>query len=105
MAKRITIQRLTTAFIVGLVIFTVTLAIASAGFGRGADAQEQKPDPAQIARGAKAWGEQCGRCHNMRGPEEFTDDIWDVSVNHMRIRANLTGQMAEDIKAFLKSSN
>lgn len=60
---------------------------------------------AQVAKGAKAWADHCGRCHNIRGPEEFTDDIWDVSVNHMRVRANLPAEVIPDIKAFLKSGN
>lgn len=60
---------------------------------------------AQSARGAMAWSEQCGRCHNIRSPNEFTDDIWDVSVNHMHIRANIPADVIGDIKAFLKSNN
>lgn len=64
-----------------------------------------KPDPAQLARGAKAWAANCGRCHNIRAPNELTDEEWDVSVTHMRVRANIPGNVAEDIKAFLKASN
>ncbi len=68
-------------------------------------AQEKKPDPLQIARGAKAWAENCGRCHNIRSPSEVGDKEWHVSVAHMRVRANLPGNVARDIKAFLQSSN
>lgn len=68
-------------------------------------AEKAKPDPMQIARGAKAWSENCGRCHNLRDPKEYSDKSWDVIVNHMRIIAPLPGQIARDIKAFLKSSN
>ncbi len=64
-----------------------------------------QPDPLQVARGAKAWAENCGRCHNIRDPKEFNDEIWEVSVTHMRVRANLPGKKIEDIKAFLKASN
>ncbi len=73
--------------------------------GGSAKAQTKKPDPMQVVRGAKAWKNNCGRCHNLRSPKELTDEEWDVSVAHMRVRANLTGQDAEDIKAFLKASN
>ena len=62
-------------------------------------------DPMQFARGAKAWADNCGRCHNIRDPKEFSDKNWSVIVNHMRVRANLPGQDAKDIEAFLKASN
>jgi len=63
------------------------------------------PDPLQIARGAKAWSDNCGRCHNYRDPKEFSDKNWDVIVNHMRTLAPLPGATARDIKTFLKASN
>lgn len=68
-------------------------------------AETKKPDPMQIARGAKAWTENCGRCHNYRDPKEFSDKNWDLIVNHMRTIAPLPGQTARDIKVFLKSAN
>ena len=64
-----------------------------------------KPDPLQIARGAKAWAENCERCHNIRDPKEFSDKNWDVNVLHMRTLAPLPGALARDIEAFLKASN
>lgn len=69
------------------------------------DGNAGEPTAAQMAEGAKYWSGQCQRCHNLRDPGEFTDDIWDVSVNHMRIRANLPADQARAIKAFLKASN
>lgn len=68
-------------------------------------ADKAKKDPMQIARGAKAWAQNCGRCHNIRGPKELTDEEWEVSATHMRVRANLPGDMVRDIIAFLKASN
>lgn len=70
-----------------------------------ADGQEGKMDPMQIARGAKAWAHNCGRCHNLREAGDLTDEQWEVSVTHMQVRANLPGEMARDIAAFLKASN
>ena len=55
--------------------------------------------------GAKAWSESCGRCHNKRSPEKFSDAQWEVIVQHMRVRANLTGSEARAIVDFLKSAN
>ena len=61
-------------------------------------------DGAAAARGAKAWANHCSRCHNLRSPSELNAELWDVSVQHMRVRANLPGSVADDIKAFLISS-
>lgn len=63
------------------------------------------PNPLQIARGAKAWSENCGRCHNLRDPKEFSDKNWDIIVNHMRNVAPLPGAIARDIRVFLQASN
>lgn len=62
-------------------------------------------DPAQIARGAQSWAKECGRCHNLRSPSELTDEEWVVSTTHMRVRANIPGDVIRDIRAFLKNSN
>lgn len=70
----------------------------------GADSA-QTPDPMRLARGAKAWADNCGRCHNIRSPREFSDKNWSLIVKHMRVRANIPGKTAEDIELFLKSSN
>ncbi len=61
-------------------------------------------DAASRARGAQAWADNCGRCHNLRSPSELNAELWDVSVMHMRVRANLPGDLADDIKAFLMAS-
>jgi len=64
-----------------------------------------KPDPAAFARGARAWADNCARCHNMRDPKELRDDQWRPVVTHMRLRAPLTGAEQRDILLFLQSSN
>ncbi len=57
------------------------------------------------SRGGQTWADNCGRCHLVRDPQEFRDDLWRVSVTHMRVRAGLTGKQARDILAFLQKSN
>lgn len=59
----------------------------------------------EVAAGAKVYSENCGRCHNPRSPTERTDREWTVIVNHMRIRAGLTGQQARQVLAFLQETN
>jgi mono/diheme cytochrome c family protein len=58
-----------------------------------------------VNRGATTWSYNCARCHEMRGPTEFRDDIWKPIVAHMRVRAGLTGQQQRDVLAFLQASN
>lgn len=60
--------------------------------------------PPDLTRGAKAWAQHCQRCHNLRSPSELNAELWNVSVTHMRVRANLPGDVARDIKAFLMFS-
>lgn len=66
-----------------------------------AAAAQRTPD---LTRGAKAWAQHCQRCHNLRSPSELSAELWNVSVTHMRVRANLPGDLADDIKAFLMFS-
>ncbi len=88
----------------GLVFSLVGLALLALASGP-AEAGEEESDPAQVGRGAKAWADNCERCHNMRPPKDFVDYEWDVIVNHMLVRANLPGDVARDIKAFLQATN
>jgi len=94
-----------------LTILASTLIAVSLGTGAlltqdVAVAQEaSSPDPMQFARGAKAWANNCSRCHNMRDPRTLPDDQWRAAVTHMRVRAGLTGQEARDILVFLQGSN
>ena len=100
--KRMKISASALLFISATVISAILLSAAATAQPA---AKANRPDPLQIARGAKAWSENCGRCHNLRDPKEFSDKNWDVIVNHMRTLAPLPGAVTRDIKAFLKASN
>jgi cytochrome c5 len=77
-----------------------TVAYSELGlFGRGVTSE------GDINQGATTWSNNCARCHEMRSPTEFRDDIWKPIVTHMRIRAGLTGQQSRDVLAFLQASN
>jgi len=84
-----------------LVLFSVGLLM---GFP-SAYAETANQDAAAFARGAKSWAQNCARCHNMRDAKEYRDDQWKVIVNHMRVRAGLTGQEAREILLFLQENN
>ncbi len=55
--------------------------------------------------GAELWSQNCGRCHNYRGPQEFNDFQWEAIVNHMRVIAGLPANQARAILRFLQSAN
>jgi len=88
-----------------LAIFAA-MSVSVIGFGATyADTAKPKPDPVQLARGAKAWAQNCARCHNLKSPKDYSDAEWHVDVTHMRVRANIPGDVAKDIIAFLQASN
>lgn len=63
------------------------------------------PEAGNFSDGSKVWAENCGRCHNIRGPKELRDDQWITTAYHMRVRAGLTGQEVRDVITFLQASN
>lgn len=83
-------------------VSAVALAAALSSPVYAADAGQEAGD---FASGARSWAQNCARCHNMRDPKEFRDDVWKPIVTHMRVRAGLTGQEARDILEFLQRSN
>ncbi len=67
---------------------------------------ETQEAPAALAKGgARMWGDNCMRCHNLRPPREHSDREWALIVHHMRVRANLTAEEHRQILAFLQSAN
>jgi len=85
----------------GSILVATALALP---FGTVA-ADETARDRAQLQRGAKAWENNCARCHKMREPSEFPDHLWRPIVAHMRVRAGLTGEEAKAILEFLQAAN
>ena len=91
------------------------LALVSLALAAGCATKQPAPaaDPAPDTRTASAhakgraelWGENCGRCHNVRGPDWYSDAEWEVAMQQMRIRGYLTGQEHRAIEQFLKSAN
>ncbi len=61
--------------------------------------------PAIRKDGARAWAQNCMRCHNIRDPQERSDREWEIIVHHMRVRANLTADEHRLILEFLKAAN
>ena len=85
----------------------VAMLGAVAGLAQVTSAQNSAPatDAAAAARGAKAWADNCASCHNTRSPLEKSDRQWATATTHMRVRANIPGDVANDIILFLQASN
>ena len=83
----------------GVFVASITVAVSAIGTATADSAI------GDISRGAASWSDNCSRCHEMRDPTEFRDDLWRPIVTHMRVRAGLTGQQQRDILAFLQASN
>jgi cytochrome c5 len=81
------------------------VTIMSAGFTTTHAEELEKSTAGDVSRGAVSWAQNCTRCHEMRDPAEFGDDMWKPIVAHMRVRGGLTGQQQRDILAFLQSAN
>ncbi len=103
--RRVAARALATVRSTGAAIVVGAALLVPAPHAQAAGKGNAGPDPTQFARGATAWRDNCARCHNLRSPKEFTDRRWDIIVEHMRVIAPLPGQVARDIKAFLKASN
>ena len=54
--------------------------------------------------GAKLWEENCQSCHNRPRPSAYSNTQWDVLIQHMRVRAKLTGNEAREVLEFIKDS-
>jgi len=78
--------------------------LTSGGWLASAQAADY-PEPGNFTNGSKVWADNCGRCHNIRGPKELRDDQWISTSFHMRMRAGLTGQETRDLITFLQGSN
>lgn len=74
--------------------------------GCGASAASGGSGSASGSAGAAAiWANECMRCHNMRSPSSLSDAQWAASMQHMRIRANLTAAESKAVLEFLQSGN
>ena len=81
-------------------------ALAAAAVGTAIVPQAAiSQESGSVAEGARAYGDLCGTCHNPRSPLERNDRDWVTIVNHMRVRANMTGQQVRDVVAFLQATN
>ena len=103
--------------LIGVTVLTVTFLSSGCQKDRtitgmpmeGAETSSQLGAPIAVPPmrkdGARAWVQNCMRCHNVRNPQERSDREWEVIVHHMRVRANLTAEEHRLILEFLKAAN
>ncbi len=84
---------------IGLTILAIATFVVAPATARA------QANPALIGEGAVTWGNNCGRCHNVRATTERSDEEWLVIVMHMRTRANLTRQQAMAVLSYLQATN
>ena len=63
------------------------------------------PEAISMKSGAELWGENCNRCHNAPDPSTYSDDQWEVIVEHMRQKALLTDTEMTKIREFMTVAN
>lgn len=80
------------------------LAVACASRQEVGEGAPEDPQ-ALVGYGAEVYGYSCGRCHNARAAAERTDREWETVVDHMRVRANLTGREGRAVTAFMRALN
>jgi nitrate/TMAO reductase-like tetraheme cytochrome c subunit len=102
------IQRIAVGSLLGL--FAIALLVVGCRTSDSEHPNASKPVAVADAKssgkgGAQLWTENCIRCHNIRSPSTYSDAEWEVSMHHMRIRANLTAEEHKKILEFLKSAN
>lgn len=54
--------------------------------------------------GVELWSQHCGRCHQTPPRTAFNDAEWETVGLHMRVRAKIAGEEAEEIIDFLRTS-
>lgn len=84
---------------------TTTMLISSLTVGVIMFASPLNAQQGDVSEGARVYGDTCGSCHYARSPLERTDRQWAVIINHMRVRANLTGGQTRNVLAFLMATN
>jgi len=81
-----------------------TRVVSRQNIGNNAKSSDQVSNDEDHS-GSELWSNNCGHCHNKRSPEKFSDASWSVIVQHMKVRANLTGEEERKIREFLESAN
>jgi len=83
------------------IVVALVIVMASSVIMNGCKA----PEEITSKSGTQLWGENCTRCHDAPDPHTFSDDQWDVAIEHMHQKALLTDTEVKKIVTFMKSAN
>jgi hypothetical protein len=92
---------------IGLLVLAVSIftlrspPVVYAGPGAG----PEKPVENKSRSGADLYATHCNRCHQERFATEFTSAQWKTIMLHMRVRANLTAEDANEILKYLQENS
>ncbi len=56
-----------------------------------------------LIKGRELFIENCGKCHKLYNPLEFTDEQWRTNVNKMQKKAHITDEQKELVYQYLIS--
>lgn len=90
------------SLLLGSIITILSIALGDYAHAQVDDKEEMKESELS---GADLWSQNCGRCHNYRGPQEFNDAQWEIIVSHMRIIGGIPAAQARAITRFLQETN
>lgn len=85
--------------IVGISTYNLLSPAVYAGPGTAA---REKPVAKSGLSGADLYAIHCNRCHSERYAPEFTAGQWKTIMIHMRVRANITANDANEILKYLQ---
>jgi len=71
----------------------------------GPELTPEKPLENTSRSGADLYATHCSRCHQERFATEFTSTQWKTIMLHMRVRANLTAEDANEILKYLQENS
>ena len=94
----------TAGSIAATILVVVAAGSSTTASGAGNDASIVAETKAPTKGGPQLWAENCARCHNYRSPTSYSNAQWEVVMQHMRVRANLTAEEYTKIMDFLKSA-
>ncbi len=66
---------------------------------------EEMSDGLKSAQGKTIFENNCGRCHDLPSPKDYTDEQWIGIVNAMAPRSKITNAQGEMVYLYLTSQN
>jgi mono/diheme cytochrome c family protein len=56
-----------------------------------------------LAQGRKLYVSNCGSCHNLHLPQQYTSAEWEKNVAEMQVKAGISDNQKANILSYLKN--